>query len=137
MIARVVAQDKGLAVFHLKTNRIMDRLRSVLSMGSSPTAEPMTAPPQTRMLPPYHVILLDDDDHTYDYVIEMLTRLFHIDRQRAYGMACEVDSAGRVVVFTGPLEQAELKQDQIHSYGRDWRLERSVGSMSAIIEPCE
>lgn len=101
------------------------------------SVEPATAPPEVQQLPPYHVILLDDDDHTYEYVIEMLGRLFHIERERAYRMASEVDITGRVIVYTGPLEQAELKQDQIHSYGRDPRLERSVGSMSAVIEPAE
>lgn len=85
--------------------------------------------------PPWHVVLLDDDDHTYDYVIEMLGKLFGHSAQTAYKMACEVDTTGRVIVETTTLERAELKRDQIHAYGRDWRLERSAGSMSAIVEP--
>jgi ATP-dependent Clp protease adaptor protein ClpS len=50
-------------------------------------------------------------------------------------MACEVDSAGRVVVDTTSKERAELKRDQIHAFGADWRIERCHGSMSAEIEP--
>jgi ATP-dependent Clp protease adaptor protein ClpS len=84
--------------------------------------------------PRYHVILLDDDDHTYDYVVEMLRKLFHHSESRAYRMACEVDRTGRVIVETTVLERAELKRDQIHAYGPDWRLERSRGSMSAVVE---
>jgi len=85
--------------------------------------------------PPYHVILLDDNDHTYDYVIEMLQKLFGHSKERAFQMAKEVDTTGRVIVDTTTLERAELKRDQIHAYGPDWRLERSKGSMSAKIEP--
>jgi len=83
----------------------------------------------------WHVVLLDDDEHTYDYVIEMLVRLFGYDEQVAYRMACEVDTTGRVIVETTVLERAELKRDQIHAYGPDWRVERCRGSMTAILEP--
>lgn len=88
-------------------------------------------------LPRYHVILLDDNDHTYDYVIEMLMQVFRHSRERAFMMACEVDAAGRVIVDTTTQERAELKRDQIHAYGPDWRIDRCKGSMSATIEPAE
>jgi ATP-dependent Clp protease adaptor protein ClpS len=52
-------------------------------------------------------------------------------------MACEVDQRDRVIVETTSRERAELKQEQIHAYGRDERLARSKGSMSADIEPAE
>ncbi len=94
-------------------------------------------PAETRPTPAplWCVVLLDDDDHTYDYVIEMLGKIFGHGLETAFQMACEVDMTGRVVVDTTTLERAELKRDQIHAYGRDWRLERSQGSMSAILEP--
>jgi len=38
-------------------------------------------------------------------------------------------------VDTTSLERAELKRDQIHAYGADWRLTTCKGSMSAVIEP--
>ncbi len=31
---------------------------------------------QEQHVPLFNVVLLDDDDHTYDYVIEMLRKLF-------------------------------------------------------------
>ena len=95
------------------------------------------APAKPRPAPLWHVVLLDDNDHTYDYVIEMLGKLFNHDHDTAYRMACEVDREGRVIVETTVLERAELKRDQIHAYGADWRLERSKGSMSAVIEPAK
>jgi ATP-dependent Clp protease adaptor protein ClpS len=87
--------------------------------------------------PPYHVILLNDDDHTYDYVIRMLGELFGHPPERAFLMAKEVDTSGRVVVDTTTKERAELKRDQIHAFGPDSLLPRCKGSMSAVIEAAE
>lgn len=89
----------------------------------------------TQLIPRYHVVLLDDQDHTYEYVIEMLTRLFRHSAEAAFRMAWEVDHRGRSIVYTTNKEQAEHRRSQIQSYGPDWRLPRSKGSMSAIIEP--
>jgi len=85
--------------------------------------------------PLFHVVLLDDDDHTYDYVVEMLERLFFCSAQRAFEHAVEVDTSGRTIVITCEQPQAEFAQSQIHSYGADWRMPRSKGSMSAVVEP--
>ena len=114
-----------------------DGMRAETRMSTS--TESQTTPAQAIAKPKraamWNVILLDDDDHTYEYVIEMLMKICAIDAQQAWRLAVEVDSTGRVIVMTGMLEHAELKRDQIHSFGRDWRLERSAGSMSAILEP--
>jgi ATP-dependent Clp protease adaptor protein ClpS len=93
--------------------------------------------PNLKRQPPYHVILHDDDDHTYAYVVEMLRSLFGHTIEQAFQMAVEVDHTGRSTVDTTTLERAELKRDQIHAFGRDWRLPRCVGSMTATIEPAE
>src|SRR5215510_7517656 len=79
--------------------------------------------------PLYNVVLLDDDDHTYDYVIEMLQKIFIFSLDQAYRHAEEVDRTGRTILITCELPQAEFARDQIHSYGPDWRLLRSKGSM--------
>lgn len=85
--------------------------------------------------PRYHVILLDDDDHTYDYVVRMLQELFAHPRERGYLLAKRVDASGRVIVLTTTKEHAELKRDQIHAFGADPLIPRCQGSMSAVIEP--
>lgn len=85
--------------------------------------------------PSYNVVLLDDDDHTYDYVVEMLQKLFLCPQADAFRHAVEVDTTGRTIVITCDLPQAEFGRDQIHAYGPDWRMPRSKGSMKAIIEP--
>jgi ATP-dependent Clp protease adaptor protein ClpS len=90
---------------------------------------------QEELVPLYRVVLLDDDDHTYDYVIEMLQKIFIFSMDQAYRHAEEVDTAGRTVLITCELPEAEFARDQIHAYGPDWRLPRSKGSMSAVVEP--
>lgn len=90
---------------------------------------------EDELTPLFNVVLLDDDDHTYDYVIEMLCKLFLKSKSEAFRHAVEVDSAGRTIVLTCELPQAEFARDQIHGYGPDHRMERSKGSMSARVEP--
>src|SRR5215213_4523374 len=92
---------------------------------------------KTKRQPPYHVVLLNDDDHSYDYVIEMLRALFGHPVEKGYQLAKLVDTTGRAVVCTTSLERAELKRDQIHAYGPDPRIDRCAGSMTAEIEPAE
>ena len=88
-----------------------------------------------RHQPRYHIILLDDDDHSYEYVVGMLRKLFGFSEERAFVLASDVDHTGQVIVDTTTLERAELKRDQIHAFGRDWRIARCEGSMSATLEP--
>lgn len=90
---------------------------------------------EDQLTPQYHVVLLDDDDHTYDYVIEMLQVLFLYSQSEAFRRAVEVDTAGRTIVITCELPQAEFARDQIHAYGADPRMPRSKGPMRAVIEP--
>jgi ATP-dependent Clp protease adaptor protein ClpS len=83
----------------------------------------------------YNVVLLDDDDHTYEYVIEMLCATFFMSPAQAFDHAVEVDSDGRTIVLTCDRDAAEFGRQQIHNYGADPRMTRSKGSMSAIVEP--
>ncbi len=89
---------------------------------------------KTEGLPPYNVVLLNDDDHSFEYVIVMLKTLFGHPPEKGYKMAVEVDTTGRVVVATTNLEQAELKRDQIQAFGPDPFIPRCKGSMSATVE---
>lgn len=104
--------------------------------------EPAVAEPEliqkTRMQPRWNVVLLNDDDHTYQYVIEMLMVIFGFSQEKGFLIAREVDKSGRAICLTTSKEHAELKQEQIHAYGPDPYLGRECkGSMTAIIEPAE
>jgi ATP-dependent Clp protease adaptor protein ClpS len=85
--------------------------------------------------PRYHVVLWDDDDHSYDYVIVMMRQLFAHTSEKGFEIAKAVDTYGRAICLTTTREHAELKRDQIHSFGKDILIQRCKGSMSATIEP--
>ena len=85
--------------------------------------------------PRYHVILWDDNDHSYEYVIAMMRKLFGHGVERGYEIAKEVDSRGRAICLTTTREHAELKRDQIHAFGKDSLIARCAGSMTSTIEP--
>ena len=96
---------------------------------SEPTANP---PPQ----PPYAVVLLNDDDHTYEYVIDTLCRVCHHTTEQAFTLAQQIDRTGRAVVWTGTLELAELKRDQIRGMGPDFYAAYPVTyPLGVVLEP--
>jgi len=95
-------------------------------------AEPTT---QTRRQPPYHVIILNDEEHTFDYVIELLVRLFGHPLDTAQELTWRIHNTGRAVVYTTHREKAELKRDQVLGFGADPRMEISKGPLACYIEP--
>ncbi|MBS0211157.1 MAG: ATP-dependent Clp protease adaptor ClpS [Planctomycetes bacterium] len=90
---------------------------------------------KSKRQPRYHVVLWNDDDHSYEYVVRMLKELFGHPDLKGLKLAQEVDLQGRTVVLTTTKEHAELKRDQIHAYGKDALIASSKGSMSSSIEP--
>ena len=56
-------------------------------------------------------MLIDDDEHSYDYVIRMMQELFAHSEQKAFEIAKRVDEDGRAVCLTTHKERAEFKRD--------------------------
>jgi len=56
-------------------------------------AKPKKKPPKRQ--PRYHVILWNDDDHSYDYVVEMMQKLFGHPREKGLQIA-----NGKVLALT-------------------------------------
>ena len=69
--------------------------------------------------PNYAVIIENDEHHTFAYVIEALQRVCGHDLEHAYRLTLEAHNSGRAVVWSGALEPAELKRDQIREFGAD------------------
>ncbi|MEM7454919.1 MAG: ATP-dependent Clp protease adaptor ClpS [Planctomycetota bacterium] len=90
---------------------------------------------QRERQPMYNVVLWDDDDHSYEYVVLMMRQLFSHSYSKGFEIARTVDNHGKAICMTTTREHAELKRDQIHSFGRDLLIGRCAGSMSATIEP--
>ena len=100
----------------------------------TPRPDPRQKP---KKMPPYNVVLLDDQLHTYDYVIEMLRGVFGYNEIKGYLLVKAVDTHGRVIVFQTHKELAELKRDQIVGFGADMRIAASKCGMAATVEPAE
>ncbi len=66
------------------------------------------------LIPPYKVILLDDPVTTMEFVVDVLIRFFQKDPPTATRLMWEVHTTGASHVATLPLEQAEMKQAQVH-----------------------
>jgi len=82
----------------------------------------------------WNVVLIDDDDHTYDYVITMLATVCRHSPQHAFRTAQHVDERGRAIVYTAHKELAELKVEQIRSFGGDPLVASCTHSMRAFMQ---
>jgi ATP-dependent Clp protease adaptor protein ClpS len=80
------------------------------------------------------VVLFDDEDHTYDYVVEMLTHCCELSRDAAFYCALEVDMTGRTIVFYGDFDSCKTVCNKILTYGPDHRMPHSMGSMNAEVQ---
>jgi ATP-dependent Clp protease adaptor protein ClpS len=105
---------------------------------TTPIVTPHTRPagePSSRLEPRYHLILLDDNDHSYEYVIELLGSVLGYGVEKAYTLACVVDHEGRAIIETADHARVTTHQQLIHAHGADPRIPRCQGSMSAVVEP--
>jgi ATP-dependent Clp protease adaptor protein ClpS len=93
---------------------------------------------KVKSLPLWKVIILNDEEHSYDFVVQLLMEVFSHNIDKAIQLTIEIDKEGQAIVDTTTKERAELKQDQVKSKGRDPRMgARSTGPLKCVIEPAE
>jgi len=86
--------------------------------------------------PPYAVVVENDDKHTFAYVIEVLQRVCGHNKAKAFLLTTQIHMSGRAAVWTGTMELAELKRDQIRGFGPDHYADVSVTfPLGVTIEP--
>jgi ATP-dependent Clp protease adaptor protein ClpS len=90
---------------------------------------------QTRRLPPYNLILMNDDYHSMDFVVEVLQKVFGYNQQRAQLLMLEAHTRDRAVIWTGPKEVAELKLEQVQTYHETLPDGQDLGPLHCMIEP--
>jgi ATP-dependent Clp protease adaptor protein ClpS len=89
---------------------------------------------RTRRIPPYHVILLNDDDHSMEFVVEVLQKALGASEDKAILLMHEAHTSGRAIVWTGTKEVAELKAEQIQTF-HEIRPNKNLGPLGVSIEP--
>ncbi|MCR5684410.1 MAG: ATP-dependent Clp protease adaptor ClpS [Lachnospiraceae bacterium] len=57
----------------------------------------------------YHVVMLNDDFTTMDFVVKVLVEIFHKDAMTAEALMMDVHRSGRAVVGTYPYDIAVTK----------------------------
>lgn len=72
-----------------------------------------------KLLPPYAVIVLNDNHHTFEYVIMAFQKVFGYNLEKGKQLATTIHEEGRAIVWSGAKEVAELKKEQIESVGPD------------------
>ncbi|WP_020473973.1 ATP-dependent Clp protease adaptor ClpS [Zavarzinella formosa] len=102
---------------------------------SAPVAEPESKT-RPKVQPPYHVLIENDDDHTMEFVIVVLQKVFGYSTEKSFELTLQAHTNGEAVVWTGSKEVAELKLDQILTHHeKHFRDGRPLGPLSCRIEP--
>ncbi len=98
--------------------------------GGTATAKPKRAVrpklPPPRMLPPWKVLLHNDDKNARDFVVDSIVELTPLNKQDAEIRMKEADKTGVALLLTTHTERAELYKDQFESKG-----------LTVTIEPAE
>lgn len=76
------------------------------------------ATPKLKRPPQYQVLLLNDDYTPMEFVVEVLERVFGMDRTRATRVMLEVHTRGRGLCGVFTYEIAETKVAQVTGFAR-------------------
>lgn len=87
-----------------------------------------------KRLPPYHVILGNDDYHSFEFVIDVLRKVLGCTEQRAWQFAETAHRTGRAIIWTGSKEVAELKVEQVRSF-HEVQGAKKLGALHCTLEP--
>jgi ATP-dependent Clp protease adaptor protein ClpS len=107
------------------------------STGVAAQGRPQTVPrSRPKREPPYAVVIENDPDHTFEYVIDTLRRVFGYGWLKAVWLTTQVHVRGRASVWIGPLETAEFKRERILGMGPDFHAPRPVNfPLGVRLEP--
>jgi ATP-dependent Clp protease adaptor protein ClpS len=85
---------------------------------------------ETQTLPPYKVLLLDDDVTTFEFVIWLLVTLFAKPAEEAVRLTFEIHHTGAALVCVTSKERGELYVEQVHALARPRGF-----PLTAVLEP--
>ena len=91
---------------------------------------------RTKPLPPHAVVLHNDPVNGFGHVITTLRKVFGYGEGKAFLLTLRAHLTGKSVVWTGSLEVAELKAEQVRGCGPDPRmLHRGAARLRVSVEP--
>ena len=89
----------------------------------------------TRLLPPYNVILENDDHHSMEFAIGVLQKALGYSEARSFQLMMRAHESGQAIVWTGTKEVAELKLEQMLSFHETQPGGKKLGPLGVRIEP--
>lgn len=102
----------------------------------TPAADKKAEASKPRPLPPHAVVVLNDEEHSFDYVIETFQKVFGYSLEKCYLLALAIHTEGRGIVWSGSKEVAELKRVQVRSAGPDiYATKRVDWPLGVSVEP--
>ena len=110
-------------------------LPEIVAAATRPREEEEVAVPPRKGVPPYHVILENDDYHSFGFVVDVLRQALGYSAERAFQLTEQAHTTGRAIVWTGPKEVAELKADQISTFHESRPDGVKLGPLGCTIEP--
>ena len=93
---------------------------------AAPARRPAPTKQEPKQLPPYKVLLHNDDVNTFEHVVKSIRRLTTLTTQEALIKALEAHDSGVSMLLVTHRERAELFAEQFSSL-----------SMTVTIEPAE
>lgn len=91
-----------------------------------------TASTNSGLCPQYHIIFLNDDYHSFQFVIYVMVTLFRKEFEQAFELTKMIHETGQAIVTTCPKERAELYLEQVSSMK-----EGDKGAIGCVMEPAE
>jgi len=88
-----------------------------------------------KLLPPYHVILENDEHHSMPFVVDVLRKVLGVTLEKAFQFMLTAHETGRAIVWTGAKEVAELKLEQITTFHEKTGAGKDLGPLGCSIEP--
>ena len=86
-----------------------------MPISAADPAQDVKVEDQTRLLPPYRVILHNDDVNTFEHVIRAILRLTPLNEKEAATRALEAHETGVALLLVTHRERAELYVEQFAS----------------------
>jgi ATP-dependent Clp protease adaptor protein ClpS len=91
---------------------------------------------KTRLLPPYNVILENDEYHSMEFVVSVLVQALNCTAHKAVQLMLQAHNTGRAIIWTGAKEVAELKIEQISTFHETRESDGvKLGPLSCVLEP--
>lgn len=102
---------------------------------ATPVVENETSTDQkTAHLPRWHVILLNTDDHTVEFVVSLIMTIFNKNFDEAFALTMEIHEKDSCIATTTHKERAELYKEQVHAYGADPNMKQNHRPLPCVIE---